>query len=62
MDEALRGGGRGIQHDAAAYVRLSAGAFDGRAELVQLGGAPPLPLWQVVYWCLRCDDVGAAVA
>ena len=59
LEEAQRGGKRGLEYDAAARVRLD--GCDGAFELVQLTDAAPVPLWQVVYWCLRCDDLAAAV-
>ena len=68
--EARRGGQPGTEHDAAAYVRLlsrsragtPAEAREARVRLTEGGGGGggDEPLWPVVYWCVRCGDLGAA--
>ena len=60
MEEAMRGGRRGFEYDAAAMVRLEEVGGEG-VELVAVGEGQPLPLWHIVYWCLRCHDLAAAV-
>eukprot|EP00964_Phaeocystis_antarctica_P089049 scaffold56742_cov30-Phaeocystis_antarctica.AAC.1 len=63
--EARRGGLPGTEHDAAAYVRLLARSrastpAEAREARVSLSEGADDPLWPVLYWCVRCGDLGAA--
>jgi hypothetical protein len=64
-EEARRGGQPGVEHDAAAALRIEARGLDTAPEAsprVTLPGTTrDVPLWPLLYWCLRCADFEAAM-
>eukprot|EP00964_Phaeocystis_antarctica_P115656 scaffold79635_cov39-Phaeocystis_antarctica.AAC.1 len=63
--EARRSSLPGTEHDAAAYVRLLARSrastpAEAREVRMSLSEGADDPLWPVLYWCVRCGDLGAA--
>jgi hypothetical protein len=64
-EEARRGGQPGTEHDAAAALRIEArglGGEQGQAARITLPGSiGDAPLWPLLYWCLRCADLEAAM-
>ena len=63
-EDAQRGGARGVEFDVAALIRLeSRGLLPSAAPPVpvRLSDGQSAPLWEAVYWCVRCADAPAAL-